>query len=177
MGHVAGVADHGKDNPPAAAAIIRVLLARITELDLRVAEIESRLALLQKPHATRRCPRHPTSPPQTRAGQAGAGQKSLAPDATELPTDRTQKEMIDRLLLRGMFSGNPKLVGMCGELDDHRQCIWTLLGIEGIEPTNHASERALRPAVISRKLSVSTQIAVGSRLAEMILTVVATWLR
>ena len=46
--------------------------------------------------------------------------------------------------------------------------------VEGVEPTNNASERALRPAVIWRKLSVGTQSARGNRLVETILTVVET---
>jgi hypothetical protein len=42
------------------------------------------------------------------------------------------------------------------------------------EPTNNASERSLRHAVIWRKLSFGTQSARGSRLVETILTVVET---
>jgi transposase len=46
--------------------------------------------------------------------------------------------------------------------------------VEGVEPTNNASERALRPAVIWRKLSFGTKSAAGSRFVETILTVVET---
>lgn len=81
---------------------------------------------------------------------------------------------IDDLLLRGVFSGNPKLTGMCRPLYDHRNRLWTFLDVEGVEPTNNASERALRPAVIWRKLSFGTQSARGSRFTETILTVVET---
>jgi hypothetical protein len=81
---------------------------------------------------------------------------------------------IDSLLLRGVFSRNPKLVGMCEQLYDHRDWLWTFLEVEGVEPTNNASERALRPAVIWRKLSFGTQSAAGSRFVETILTVVET---
>jgi transposase len=84
------------------------------------------------------------------------------------------REEIDGLLLRGAFSGNPKLVGMCRELYDHRDWLWTFLDVEGVEPTNNVSERALRPAVIWRKLSFGTQSARGSRFVETILTVVET---
>jgi hypothetical protein len=52
--------------------------------------------------------------------------------------------------------------------------LWTFLDVEGVEPTNNASERALRPAVIWRKLSFGTQSAGGSRFVETILTVVET---
>ena len=81
---------------------------------------------------------------------------------------------IDGLLLRGVFSGNRKLKGMCKPLYDHRDWLWTFLDVAGVEPTNNASERALRPAVIWRKLSFGTQSAHGSRFAETILTVVET---
>jgi transposase len=81
---------------------------------------------------------------------------------------------IDSLLLRGVFSGNAKLAGMCQPLHDHRDWLWTFLDVEGVEPTNNVSERALRPAVIWRKLSFGTQSARGSRFVETILTVVET---
>lgn len=81
---------------------------------------------------------------------------------------------IDSLLLRGVFSGNAKLTGMCEPLYDHRDWLWTFLDVAGVEPTNNASERALRPAVIWRKLSFGTQSAAGSRFVETILTVVET---
>jgi transposase len=81
---------------------------------------------------------------------------------------------IDGLLLRGAFSGHERLVGMCDELYRHRDWLWTFLKVEGVEPTNNASERALRPAVIWRKLSFGTQSPQGSRFVETILTVVET---
>jgi transposase len=84
------------------------------------------------------------------------------------------RQEIDALLLRGVFSGNRRLVGMCNELYDHRDWLWTFLDVEGVEPTNNASERALRHAVIWRKLSFGTQSAAGSRFVETILTVVET---
>lgn len=64
--------------------------------------------------------------------------------------------------------------GMCRELFDHRAWLWTFVEIEGVEPTDNASERALRPAVIWRKLSFGTQSAAGSRFMETILTVIET---
>ena len=87
---------------------------------------------------------------------------------------RPIRQEIDSLLLRGVFSGNSKLAGMCEPLYDHRDWLWTYLDVEGVEPTNNASERALRPAVIWRKLSFGTQSAHGSRFVETILTVVET---
>jgi transposase len=84
------------------------------------------------------------------------------------------RQEIDGLLLRGAFSGHAKLAGMCRPLYAHRQRLWVFLEVEGVEPTNNASERALRPAVIWRKLSFGTQSPRGSRFVETILTVVET---
>ena len=87
---------------------------------------------------------------------------------------RPIREEIDALLLRGVFSGKDRLYGMCRELHDHRDWLWTFLDVEGVEPTNNASERALRHAVIWRKLSFGTQSAAGSRFVETVLTVIET---
>ena len=81
---------------------------------------------------------------------------------------------IEALLLRGAFSGNERLVGMCDELYDHRQWLWTFLDHEDVEITNNGAERALRHAVIWRKLSFGTQSASGSRFVETMLTMIET---
>ena len=89
--------------------------------------------------------------------------------ADEIKWSTFQKEVrpirkeFNALLLRGVFSGNKKLVGICEELHTRRQHLWTFTRVEGIEPTNNPAERALRPAVIYRKLSFGTQSASGSR--------------
>jgi transposase len=59
-------------------------------------------------------------------------------------------------------------------LYEHRGWLWTFLRHENVEPTNNASERSLRHAVIWRKLSFGTQSASGSRFVETMLTVVET---
>ena len=81
---------------------------------------------------------------------------------------------VDRLLLRGVQSGNVSLVGMCRELYGHRDWLWMFVYHDGVEPTNNAGERALRHAVIWRKLSFGTQSVGGSRFAETMLTVIET---
>lgn len=84
------------------------------------------------------------------------------------------RENVNSLLLRGLCSGNPRLVGMCRELHEHRNWLWTFLETEGVEPTNNAAERSLRRAVIWRKLSFGTQSAGGSRFVETLLSVIET---
>jgi len=60
------------------------------------------------------------------------------------------------------------------DLLKHWEALWTFVRAEGGEPTNNAAERALRPAVIWRKLSFGTQSEAGSRFVERILSVVMT---
>ena len=83
------------------------------------------------------------------------------------------RQQVEGLLLRGLFSGHPRLEGMCRELYDHRAGLWTFLDHD-VEPTNNASERALRHAVIWRKRSFGTQSAGGGRFVETLLTVIET---
>ena len=84
------------------------------------------------------------------------------------------RRKVERLLLRGIESGNKSVIGMCQELYGHREWLWMFVRYEGIEPTNNAGERALRHAVIWRKLSFGTQSANGSRFVETMLTVIET---
>ena len=84
------------------------------------------------------------------------------------------RDKVAACLLRGVFSGNSRCVGMCRELHEHRDWLWTFLDHEGIEPNNNASERSLRHAVIWRKLSFGTQSASGSRFDETTLTILET---
>ncbi len=79
---------------------------------------------------------------------------------------------VEALLLRGYLNALTR--GFCRELWDHRENLWTFVEVEGVEPTNNAAERALRHAVIWRKLSFGTQSAAGSRFVERLLTVVET---
>lgn len=50
----------------------------------------------------------------------------------------------------------------------------TFVEVEGVESTSNAAERALRPAVIWRKVSFGTWSDWGSRFVERLSTVVAT---
>lgn len=63
---------------------------------------------------------------------------------------------------------------LCADLAPRWEALWTFVSVEGVEPTNNAAERALRPAVLWRKGCYGTQSAVGSRFVERMLTVSAT---
>lgn len=52
--------------------------------------------------------------------------------------------------------------------------LWTFLYREGVEPTNNAAERALRPAVLWRKGCFGADSTAGNEFVERILTVSAT---
>jgi transposase len=82
------------------------------------------------------------------------------------------RDDVEALLLRGYV--NPLTHGFCKELWDHHERLWTFVEVAGVEPTNNAAERALRHAVIWRKLSFGTQSAAGSRFVERLLTVIET---
>jgi transposase len=85
---------------------------------------------------------------------------------------RPIRQQIGQFLLRGYF--NPLTHGFCKELVEHYKHLWTFVAVDGVEPTNNAAERALRHAVIWRKLSFGTQSASGSRFVERMLTVIET---
>jgi transposase len=81
---------------------------------------------------------------------------------------------VERLLEVGQSCGVPKTEGTCREIFKLRQALWTFVRHEGVEPTNNAAERAIRPGVLWRKGSFGTQSAEGSRFVEAMMTVVAT---
>jgi transposase len=87
---------------------------------------------------------------------------------------RPIRQSVEALLLRGVFSGNRLFAGMCDELWRGRDNLWTFVDVAGVGPTNNEAERALRHAVIWRKLSFGTQSDAGSRFVETMLTVVET---
>lgn len=84
------------------------------------------------------------------------------------------RRQVKALLLRGLRCRHAKTSGFCQELLHHRDRLWTFLDHAGVEPTNNASERALRHAVIWRKLSFGTQSPTGSRFVETLLSVIET---
>jgi len=84
------------------------------------------------------------------------------------------RQAVESLLRKGTRCGEPKTEGMCEMILKLAPALWTFVRVEGIEPTNNASERAIRPAVLYRKGCFGTHSAEGSRFVERILTVVTT---
>ena len=100
-------------------------------------------------------------------------------DAIDRPTLRVELAPLQAELRRALEDGldPPHAVvagALCGNLLDAWPALWTFAHVDGVEPTNNAAERALRPAVLWRKGSFGTQSDDGSRFVERILTVAAT---
>ncbi len=87
---------------------------------------------------------------------------------------RPRRREVARLLKAGQTCGVAKTEGVCREVLKLYDALWTFVRVEGVEPTNNAAERAIRPGVLWRKGSFETQSAQGSRFVEAMMTVVAT---
>ena len=82
--------------------------------------------------------------------------------------------MVRSTLERGAACACPKTATTCAELLRLWDCLWTFTRVEGVEPTNNAAGRALRHAVIRRRISGGTDSEAGSRFVERMLSAVAT---
>jgi transposase len=96
-------------------------------------------------------------------------------------TRRTMRRNIRRLqyplweaLEDGQRCRHAPTSALCGDLFDRFDQLWLFLEHPGVEPTNNAAERALRHAVIWRKLSFGTKSDGGSRFVERLLSVIET---
>jgi len=94
--------------------------------------------------------------------------------ATFLQTVAWLRPMVRSTLERGSACACPKTATTCAESLRLWDCLWTFTRVEGVEPTNNAAERALRHAVIWRRISGGTDSEAGSRFVERLLTVRAT---
>src|SRR6266496_1577448 len=82
--------------------------------------------------------------------------------------------VMQELLRAGVDSPYAKIASMSKELLAQWDALWTFSRVEGLEPTNNAAERALRPAVLWRKGSFGSRSAEGCRFVERLLSVRAT---
>jgi transposase len=81
---------------------------------------------------------------------------------------------VKQALLEGSRCSCAKTAATCFEVLKVEEGLWTFTRIRGIAPTNNVVERALRHAVIWRRISGGTDSVEGSRFVERMLTVVAT---
>ena len=84
------------------------------------------------------------------------------------------EDALARPLHTGQDNPDPQVAGLCRALLRLWPALWTFAEVDGVEPTNNATERALRPAVLWRKGSFGTRSDAGARFVERLLTVTAT---
>jgi len=87
---------------------------------------------------------------------------------------RPIRRRVERWLRKGTRCGTGKVERSCQKMLAVFPAFWTFVRVEGIEPTNNAAERAIRPAVLYRKGCFGTNSPEGSRFVERLLTVVTT---
>jgi transposase len=80
-----------------------------------------------------------------------------------------------RLLLeRGAGCACAETAGTCAKILEVEETLWTFARVEGVEPTNNAAERALRPAVLRRKRSFGNHSEAGCQYVSRLLSVAQT---
>ena len=87
---------------------------------------------------------------------------SILIEAAELSIDEHEKTPL------------AKTVRTCRNLLKLFDSLWLFVREEGVEPTNNAAERAIRPAVIWRRTSFGSDSAAGSEFVSRLLTVVSS---
>ena len=81
---------------------------------------------------------------------------------------------VKQALEEGSRCSCAKTAASCFEILKVEEGLWSFARVKGVEPTNNAVERALRHAVIWRRISGGTDSGDGSRFVERMLSVVAT---
>jgi transposase len=85
------------------------------------------------------------------------------------------KRIVENLLYEGANLPHGTVIsGTCKRILKLKDSLWTFAEIEGVEPTNNAAERSIRPLVLWRKGSFGTHSEQGSRFVERISTVKET---
>jgi len=84
------------------------------------------------------------------------------------------QEAFRSLFETGQSNPNTKAAGLCGALLALWPALWTFVTVPGVEPTNNAAERAVRPAVLWRKQSLGTKTEAGNQFVARLLSVAAT---
>lgn len=94
------------------------------------------------------------------------------------PTLRRQAALIQARVFRLVFDGlenkDEKAAGVCAKLLPIWPALWTFLRVEGVEPTNNSSERAVRPAVLWRKACFGSQSDKGATFVSRFLSTAAS---
>ena len=78
------------------------------------------------------------------------------------------------LLAQGQRCGHAATESKCAGIAEVEASLWTFAREEGVEPTNNAAERALRPAVVRRKKSFGSGSEAGQAWLSRLLSVTQT---
>lgn len=81
---------------------------------------------------------------------------------------------MQKLWERGKTLPSWMVRALCNDVSKLEPALWTFVSVEGIEPSNNAAERALRPAVLWRKGCFGAGSANGNSFVARILTTSAT---
>jgi transposase len=104
-----------------------------------------------------------------------AAHRRYLAEGRELAWLRTELEplrgRIRALLEQGARGRNRREANICAGLLAEYEALWTFCEVPDVTPTNNTAERALRHAVIMRKVQGGTQSEQGSRWIERILSV------
>src|SRR5271166_5260185 len=84
------------------------------------------------------------------------------------------RQEVKQALQEGAQCSCAKTAATCFEILKVEEGLWTFARVRGINPTNNAAERALRHAVIWRRISGGTDSVQGCRFVERMLSIVAT---
>ena len=93
---------------------------------------------------------------------------------TSMTSLESQMAVYRRRMLALLEEGAHREVCKCKTILKHESMLWTFTRIDGIEPTNNAAERAIRPAVIWKKQSFGVESERGARYVEAMLSLWAT---
>src|ERR1043165_474451 len=81
---------------------------------------------------------------------------------------------VQALLTQGAACACSETAGTCAKILEVEPALWTFGKVEGLEPTNNAAERALRPAVLRRKRSFGNHSEAGCEYVGRLMSVVQT---
>jgi transposase len=84
------------------------------------------------------------------------------------------RAQLQKLWERGTTLPSWMVRALCNDVGKLEPALWTFAMVEGVEPTNNAAERALRPAVLWRKGCFGADSSAGNSFVAKILTVTAT---
>jgi transposase len=84
------------------------------------------------------------------------------------------RPQVQALLAQGAGCACASTAGTCAKILEVEPALWTFARVAGLEPTNNAAERALRPAVLRRKRSFGNHSEAGCLYISRLLSVVQT---